>query len=280
MNVLVIAPDLGLTEVVSEARAVSLALHAVVLNGTVHRKDVLDALAGHIWDIIWFATHGDDKGIRLSDEPVSIADLTAIVRNSGAYLVVLNSCSSRYIGLEIHYELGVDAITTESAANDLTAAQTGTLLARNLATGMSIQDAFERSRPGQHSLYYLFTNAENSGDQNELRTIQMLNEWGRRIEKRIGNFEQQVDETIAQLRREMTQRFDSLDGRYHISLSGTRAKAWLLAFMLFASVGLLFIKEVRDLLDISWWAALVGIAFVYVLSLTLFVYGLGLRWEG
>lgn len=278
MNVLLIAPDLGLSEVVNEVRAASMALHAVVLNGTVHRKDVLDALAGHIWDIIWFATHGDATGIRLSDEPVSIADLTAIVRNSGAYLVVLNSCSSRYIGLELHYELGVDTITTETEANDLTAAQTGTLLARNLAAGITVRDAFERSRPGQHSLYYLFTSDEENGDQNELRTIQMLNEWGRRIEKRIGRVEQQVNETIGQLRREMSNRFDSLDGRYHISLTGVRAKAWLMAFLLFASVGMLFIKEVRDLLDISWWAALLGIAFVYVLSLTLFVYGLGLRW--
>lgn len=278
MNVLLIAPDLGLTEVANEARAASLALHAVVLNGTVHRKDVLEALAGHVWDIVWFATHGDDKGIQLSDEPVSIADLTAIVRNSGAYLVVLNSCASRYVGLEIHYELGIDTITTESTANDLTAAQTGTLLARNLATGMAVQDAFDRSRPGQQSLYYLFTKVDRDGE-NELRTIRMLNEWGRRIEAKIGKIERQVNETISQLRREMTQRFDALDGRYHVSLNGPRTWAWLIAFFLLTGVGLLLVDEVRAVLGLSWWVALLGVAFVDLLSLALFVYGLGLRLE-
>lgn len=175
MNVLLIAPDCGLQGATNEVRAVALALHPVPLSGTVTRKDVLDALSGHVWDVVWFATHGDEHGIMLSDGAVSIADLTAIARNSGAYLLVLNSCSSRYIGLEIHYELGLDVITTEAPADDMSAYQTGAFLARNLAAGLTVVDAYERSKPGQNALYHLFS-AHDKGEQDHLRVIRMLNE--------------------------------------------------------------------------------------------------------
>lgn len=105
MNVLLVAPDVGLQGAANEVRAVSLALHPVVLNGPVTRKDLLDTMAGHIWDVIWFATHGDPTGIRLSDGTVPISDLTSIARNSNARLIVLNSCSSRLVGLEIRMSL-------------------------------------------------------------------------------------------------------------------------------------------------------------------------------
>lgn len=211
MNVLLVAPDLGLSEAANEVRQVSVALHAVVLNGMVTRSDLvntLDALKeAKKWDVIWFATHGNPQGVRLSDSMISIADLTAIVRNSGAYLVVLNSCSSRYVGLELHYELGVDVITTETEVADFSAFQTGTLLARNLASGLSVMDAFERSRPGQQSMYYLFTRVQRD-DETELRTIQMLNEAVASIKKMImdGNqalanrddqLEKRIDDKIA-----------------------------------------------------------------------------------
>lgn len=193
MNVLLVAPDMGLVGAVAEVRAVSIALHPVVLNGNVTRKDLLDALAGHVWDIIWFATHGTPEGILLTDGPVPIADLTAIARNSGASLIVLNSCSSRYIGLELHYELGIDVVTTEARADDLTAYQTGTFMARNLAAGMSIEDAFERSRPGQHAQYYLFSSHDGSEDA-EARTIKMMNDGFSRLERLIRQVESKMED--------------------------------------------------------------------------------------
>ena len=86
-----------------------------------------------------------------------------------------------------------------------------------------------------------------------------------------------MDERIDQVRREMGDRFDAMEGRYHISLTGPRSYAWVSAFGLFAGAGFLFIKEVRDLLGVPWWTALLGVLFLYGLSLLLFVYGLGLR---
>lgn len=200
MNVLLVAPDSGMAGVVAEVRAVSIALHPVVLSGNVTRKDVLDSLAGHVWDIIWFATHGTPDGIMLTDGPVPIADLTAIARNSGARLIVLNSCSSRYIGLELHYELGIDVVTTEAPANDLTAYQTGTFMARNLAAGMSIDDAFKQSRPGQNALYYLFTSHQDSEDI-EARTIKLLNDGFNRLERMIRALETSMNDQNAAMDR-------------------------------------------------------------------------------
>lgn len=200
LNVLLIAPESGLSGAVNEVRAVSLALHPVVLNGHVTRKDVLDALSGHVWDIVWFACHGDQHGIMLSDAALPISDLTSITRNSGAKLIVLNSCSSRLVGLEIHYELGIDVVCTEADANDLTAYQAGTFLARNLASGMSVEDAFERSRPGQQTLYYLFS-AHDGTEDAEARTISLMHDGFKRQETLIRQVEASILEQFGGLER-------------------------------------------------------------------------------
>lgn len=200
MNVLLVAPESGLQGAINETRSVSLALHPVVLSGQVTRKDVLDAMAGHVWDVIWFATHGTPAGIALSDGAVPISDLTSIARNSGARLIVLNTCSSRYVGLEIHYELGIDVVTTETDANDLSAYQAGTFLARNLAAGMATQEAFERSRPGQQALYYLFTAHDGSEDA-EARTIKLMHDGFAKQERIIRQVEQSIIEQFTALER-------------------------------------------------------------------------------
>ena len=208
MNVLLVAPELGLKEAANEVRQVSIALKAVILSGTVTRKDLVDMLGSSTWDVIWFATHGNPTGIMLSDALVNISDLTAIVRNSSAYLVVLNSCSSRYVGLELHYELGVDVITTETDADDLRAFQTGTLLAKNLAAGLSVQDAFDKSRPGQNNLYYLFTRMSRD-DEDEIRTIQMLNEAVATIKTVIADSHKLLAERVDKLESRIDQKVDA-----------------------------------------------------------------------
>lgn len=208
MNVLLVAPDVGLPGAVQEVRVVSMALHPVILNGQVTRRDVLDALASHVWDVVWFATHGDENGIVLSDGAVSISDLTAIMRNSGAHLAVLNSCSSRYVGMEMWYELGIDVITTETAADDLSAFQVGALLARNLATGMSVEQAYERSKPGQDSTYRLFSSKEQ-GEAEQVRLIRMLNEWGRNIQSDM----KQLQDEIEKVKDMIASQFAAVDRR-------------------------------------------------------------------
>lgn len=283
MNTLLIAPDLCLAGVADEVRQVSIALHPLPLNGKVTRKDLLDALSGHVWDIIWFATHGDDNGILLSDGAVPIADLTAIARASGTHLVVLNSCSSRRIGLEIHYELKVDVICTEAPADDLTAFQTGTLLARALASGASVQEAFERSRPGQGKLYHLFT-ARGQGEDHDLRTVRLLNEWGARIEKKIeskvgeverqlGAVEKRFDDRITELEHRFAVRFDQLAASVPQN-TPVRRWAWVIAWIMLLGGSLLFFKDLRDVLGFTWQAAFILVLISWGLSAVFFAYGL------
>lgn len=157
MNVLLIAPDnptLPLAE--AEVRAVSAQLRPYALRGAVRRTDVLDAIVSQAWDVLWFATHGDANGIMLSSDYLSTAELVAQVRASGARLIVLNTCSSEAIGRELFHETGCAVITTLTQIGDTTAYQTGVLLARNLAAGLAIEDAFEQSRPGGNLIYRLF----------------------------------------------------------------------------------------------------------------------------
>lgn len=272
MNVLLIAPTTNLPAVEAEVRAVSLALHAAALTGVVNRKDLLDALAGPVWDVVWFACHGDSEGIYLSDGKVPISDLTAIVRNSGAYLVVLNSCSSRHVGLEMHYELAVAVICTETDANDITAYQTGTLLARNLAQGLGIRDAFERSRPGQGHLYHLFIGNERK-DDDELRTIRFLNEWGAKVNGRIDGIERKLQTDIDGIRQEIASLRPVLaQMSAAMELNSTHEHSFWLGFVtLFLPVPLYY-SQVRDLIGVSWLAALSFAACCFLVSAGLWRY--------
>lgn len=270
MNVLLIAPDLGLPAALDEVRAVSAALRPVVLTGKVTRKDLLDALRGHTWDTLWFATHGDEHGIMLSDGAVSVSDLTAVVRSSGASLVVLNSCSSRLIGLELYFELGCSVITTQTSVDDLSAYQTGTLLARYLGMGMSAVDAFAESKPGQGANYLLFAKAAPSDESDEVRTIQMLNEWGTRLLGKIDGLEQRMD-------REMRQVNEKLAGlestvRQAVMLPPWHRTAFAAAFGLLFMPVPLFYSQVRDLFDIGWQAALMLAFTAYMFSAVLWSY--------
>ncbi len=222
-NVLLIAPDLGLEKAADEVRAVSISLNALPLIGRVSRGDVLGAMGTRQWDIIWFATHGNDEGVALSDGPLATGDLAAIVRNTSASLVVLNTCSSRHIGLELHSELGVDVICTQTDANDITAYQTGTLLARNIASGMSVRQAFERSKPGNNLLYFLFEDkgkraAEEKRGNEEIIEIlygefakmyHALDDLKRDMSRRMDKMQEDMDEKMSL----MAEKFGGVDRR-------------------------------------------------------------------
>lgn len=269
MNVLLIAPDLGLPLAADEVRAISLALHPVILNGTVTRRDVLNALTDHSWDVLWFVTHGDDHGIQLTDGYLSTSDLTAVVRASGAHLVVLNTCSSRGVGLELHHELGVSVITTVGEINDATAYQAGALLAAALAETHDVVQAFAASRPGQSQNYLLFHNRTRDEGE-ETRTILMLNEWGARLSGKIDGLERRMDRELAALRREVETL--SSDVRQSVRLPTWHRAAFVMAFgLLFLPVPL-FYDQVRDGLDVGWQSALALSVMAYAASAVLWAY--------
>ena len=269
MNVLLIAPDFGLPAAADEVRAISLALHPVILNGTVNRRDVIGALSHHVWDVLWFVTHGDEHGIQLSDGYLSISDLTAVVRASSAHLVVLNTCSSRFVGLELHYELRVSVITTVGAIDDATAYQAGALLAQALAETRDVVQAFEASRPGQSQNYLLF-HSTNRDDVTETKTILMLNEWGARLSGKIDGLERRLDREINALRREVETL--SSDVRQSVRLPPWHRAAFVMAFgLLFLPVPL-FYDQVRESLEVGWQSALALSAMAYIASGGLWAY--------
>jgi hypothetical protein len=268
MNVLLIAPDLGLPAALDEVRAVSAALRPVILSGEVRRRDVLEALRGHTWHVAWFATHGDATGIQLSDGPIAVSDLTAVVRASGAWLVVLNTCSSRLIGLELHYELGVSVITTQTEVTDVTAYQTGALLAQALAENSDPVAAFSASKPGQGQNYLLFHSGHD--ERTETKTILMLNEWGSRLSSKIDEMDRRMDREIGTLRQEVRGLSEHVSAA--VRLPPWHRTAFAAAFGLTFLPVPLFYDQVRDLLDVGWQAALLLTFGAYLFSAVLWSY--------
>lgn len=150
---LVIAPTSDLAMVMSEVQQVVNLLGAKMLQGPeATLYDVLQMLA-EPFDIVWFATHGDEKGIYLSDGLMSTSEITTMIRASGAQLTVLNTCSSRNVALAIHDELQTDLVCTVKPVPDRMAFITATVFARKLAEGHGFFAAYELAKPGQNSTY-------------------------------------------------------------------------------------------------------------------------------
>lgn len=269
MNVLLIAPEFGLPAIGDEVRAVSLALRPAVLNGTVTRRDVLEKLRSHVWDVIWFATHGDQVGIQLSDGHVSVADLTAVVRVSGAWLVVLNTCESKYVGMELNQELNVDVITAIAKIDDVSAFQTGALLAQALAESKNPAAAYEASKPGGSENYRYFP-ARKLSEADETRTILMLNEWGARLSAKIDKLERRLDNEIGAMRHELNELTGSVQTA--VKLSPWHRAAFVSAFMLLFLPVPLFYSQVRAAWGVEWFAALALAFIAYLFSAILWSY--------
>jgi hypothetical protein len=152
MNTLIIAPS---SDSQAEAEILALTLNGVLVNNYVTRGDVVAAVMHRRWDLVWFVGHGTSTGVLLSNGSIDTADLTALIRNSGAHTVVLNTCDSAAVARQLQRELGVTVIATIGAVGEPTAYQTGVLFAQNLAREMSIPAAFELARPGSGATYVM-----------------------------------------------------------------------------------------------------------------------------
>lgn len=283
LRTLLIAPDLGLDNVRNEIRSISSSLQATVLTDEVTRRDVMDAMSNKSWDIVWVAAHGNSVGIELSDGVLSTSDLTSIVRNTNAKLLVLNTCDGKVTGLELNYELAIDVICVEGDVGDSGAYQFGRLLAQNIASGMEYKHAFDRSKPGQNTKYhYLFGSKDSLGIDvvmpdhriDDARTIRMMHEvvgeWGKRLDKRIADVESSLRGDIERINNSI----ESLDSSVQNSVrlppwhKQVYFFAWFFLFMPFP----LLLKEVRDLSSVGWQAALAIGTFSYAASATLWSY--------
>lgn len=128
-------------------------LGAKLLQGTQATLHGLLNILREPFEIIWFATHGNENGIYLSDGVLNTSEITTMVRSAGAKLTVLNTCSSRPVALTIHDELGMDFVCTVRPVPDRTAFITGSIFAQKIADGLDFYSAYEAAKPGQNSTY-------------------------------------------------------------------------------------------------------------------------------
>lgn len=128
-------------------------LDAQILSG---KRATLTGLLDKVsegWDIVWLITHADPDGWYLNDGIVSASETTTLIRASGAFLTVMNTCSSKEVAEAAALELGTPFICTIKPVPDRQAFITGAIFAQKLAAGFDIREAYEEAKPGQNSTY-------------------------------------------------------------------------------------------------------------------------------
>lgn len=156
LNILVVAPEHpDLPEVAAEVAALAQQHEVVALTGVVRDRDVAAAVQEGTYDVIWFASHGDDQGVLLSDGVLDIAGVGQYVRASGAELCVLNTCDSELVALAMIAGSDAHLICTIGAVEDADAQRFGLLLARALAEQDDFRAAYEQVAPVGGKYRYL-----------------------------------------------------------------------------------------------------------------------------
>lgn len=262
MNILLIAPDSGLANVEAEVRAISAALTPVILRNGITIGDVTNELASKAWDVVWFAAHGNHAGIQLSHDTLTTSTLIQLVKASGARLVVINTCESEQIGAWLHMQTGASVICTVAPVGDAVAYITGALLARALKEGLSFEDAYNRSKPGevaQAQVYRLFS-ATHTPDDMARRWMELLTLALSPIHDRLDAIEAKVDEL----------------GTQAVTYNGRRLGAWVIGFFLFCVAVVLLGPSMRAMMGFSHAAANAVVIALWALSALCLTYGMGM----
>lgn len=289
VSVLLVAPESGLPNAPEETQRIINLLRPQVLLGNVSANDVLDAIAGDTYDVVWFLGHSGADGLELSDGTLPPERLTQILRQSPPRLVVLNSCSSFYSANQIHDYLQCAVVCTVMDVPDVEAFTTGAALAGALAEGLDIAAAYERSKPPNNRKYTLINGNVLLNGRTELDDVKRL----------LAQTSTEVHGEIAGMSREMAKMQRTLDAlvqrtgeigteqqrvrtelagqpdRFAATLTRKRAGAWAGGFALFLLAHA--ILEFREVLDVPVWVAVGMSLFVAAVSFWLFVYGIGFR---
>lgn len=162
LSILMVAPEHpDLPNVAAEVAAVAAHHETVVLTGVVRDADVARAIEEGPYDVIWFASHGLESGIQLSDGLLSIDGCGQYVRASEAGLCVLNTCESELVALSIVATTDANTICTIADVYDRDASRLGILLARELGRTDDYHDAYQQVRPANGN--YRYYQAGHSG---------------------------------------------------------------------------------------------------------------------
>jgi alkanesulfonate monooxygenase SsuD/methylene tetrahydromethanopterin reductase-like flavin-dependent oxidoreductase (luciferase family) len=151
VDVLVVAPDIGLPWAANEARHIVNTLGAKIVSGKVTIADIMDKVDAGNFDVLWFATHGNESGISLSDDMLPADVLAQMARRCGAKLVFLNACSSERVANAIYAAVQVPVICAIAETMDHLAYFTAHAFANDIAklSDPEVADfrkAFQRSR--------------------------------------------------------------------------------------------------------------------------------------
>lgn len=175
LNILLVAPDHpDLPNVAAEVAAIRQNHDVVALLGPVRDPDIARAVQNGPYDIIWFASHGNEDGVLLSDGLLPIDGVGQYARH--AALCVLNTCSSENVAISIISGGDTDMICTIGDVRDTDAQRFGILLSGELTRHDDFHDAYLRARPegGKYRYYRAGPSApvRRYHDNDVLRDIQ------------------------------------------------------------------------------------------------------------
>lgn len=272
MRVLLVAPEAPdlphataeVQEIVNELRPDR------VLIGNVRAADLLRELR-RPFDLFWFAGHGVPGGIVLSDGVLSAGRLTQYLRRYSPP-VFLNSCDTDDVAIAIHDSTQAPVIFSETTLDDERAMEMGVMLARAIADGLSITEAYQISREPGYMAYRMI--GQESEPKDRLDDIMgMILQTAERLEQRMDQLDGRVDGLEADLRRQ----FDDLLGMMTPPLE--RALNWLAGYLIFVMIIPISFVDVRQMLDLTWRSGL-GVAFLLaILSAVFFIRGMGYQFR-
>ena len=275
VSVLLVAPDSDLPKATDEAQRIINLLHPQVVIGDVTVSDVLEAVQGGAFDVVWFLGHSSADGLQLSDGVLSAPHFTQILRQSPPALVVLNSCSSLHIALQVHDDLQAAVIATVLDVPDMDAYLTGAALAGALSQGLNIADAYQRSRPHANRQYVLLNGNLRLNGETELEDLKRL--VARMSTDTHGEIAGMVREQAAMRREMLAMRQDvaQMGTRYAPILTRARALGMVAGFVLCAvAYG---VVELRDTFHTHPLITAGFAGFVVLVAAWLLLWGGGYR---
>lgn len=191
MNALVVAPDSGFVETSEQVQEVISSLRpSQVLMGTVTGAEVMRALRGTSYDVVWLIAHGSEHGIELSDGALDGDVLAQFLREQQPALIYLNTCASMSVAVDLHDSIRAPVICSIGQVEARQALYAGAQLAHYLAHGMSVEAAFAASRPGHDNTYRMIGgNREHVNGDNNRQIWDAVRE----LQSRVAKLEVQVE---------------------------------------------------------------------------------------
>ena len=169
----------------------------------VERDDLVREVIAGKYDILWFATHGTESGIMLSDGILTESALLPLVKDRFD-LIVLNTCESLMTAIMLQNESSATVVCTIRSVPDYDAFQTGTLFAAALERGSTFFEAFTRARPGGNNSYIYLSGGSVDREIRKVREdlTGKMDEMSKRNDARFQALENKVEQ--------LGQKFDRL----------------------------------------------------------------------